>query len=210
MMECAELDAATTAQPCANWGALGFPLQACPYTALVEFNTHHSRTLLTLAERSLEAGLAAAGAGGAGSSSSSSASGGGSGRYVARDARGSGAAKVQPLNVAGGLAVCLAACLDGGDQGRVHAAGTCAPEAVGEALAAVRRCVYVSHVTAGYCPRAVPVAATVSVGVFECHGVVGARTAVLLVSLASSPPIWDNSKQWPKIRCSTQPLLTLQ
>jgi hypothetical protein len=127
MMECAELEAATTSQLPANWDALGSALQACPYTALVEFNTRHSRTLLTLAERSLEAGMAAAGAGGAGSSISSSRDGH-SGN------QGGEAGKGSPLLVAGQLAGCLAACLDGATQGGVSAIGTHTPEAVGEAL----------------------------------------------------------------------------
>jgi hypothetical protein len=141
LMECAELDAATTTQPHVDWDALETALHACPYTALVEFNTHHSRTLLTLAERSLEAGLVAAGAGGAGSSS---ASGGGSGsssssRGGARGAHRDGGSKVPPLDVAAELAGCLAAGLDGGNQGGVAAEGTNAPEAVGEAGSLVSR-----------------------------------------------------------------------
>jgi hypothetical protein len=110
-MECAELDAATTDQPFVLWSTLEDALQSCPYPALVEFNTHHARTLLDLAENAVDAALAAAaaaapnGAGGGTASSSSSRN------------RSKGEAAGAPLvDVASELAGCLARCLYGGTR----------------------------------------------------------------------------------------------
>jgi hypothetical protein len=132
-MECAELYAATTGQRDSVWDGLSSALQVCPYAALVEFNTHHGRPLLTLAERSLETGLAAAAAaagGGAGSSSGGSSS---SSRDRSRGAADAGAADAPPpLHVAVELAGCVVACMNGGNQGGVSAVGTQALEAKGE------------------------------------------------------------------------------
>jgi hypothetical protein len=102
VMECAELHG-TTSNRTPKWEALTAVLRACPYPALVEFNTRHGRTLLTLAERSLEAALAAAGP----NSGSSVSSGGG--------------AQTAQLEAAVQLASCLARCLHGGFQGQAFA-----------------------------------------------------------------------------------------
>jgi hypothetical protein len=114
LVECAELHAGTAEQHAdMGWWALGFVLRACPYPVLVEFNTHHGRTLLTLAERSLEAGLAAEAAAerAVGSTSSS------------RDPHAGAAASQLHLEVTAELAVCLRNCLGGEVQGRPHAQG---------------------------------------------------------------------------------------
>jgi hypothetical protein len=129
VMECAELDAATSGRPAIQWRTLEAALKACPYPALVTFTTQHSHTLLTLAERSFEAAVARdAGAASAGSSSSSSSRD----RYRNRS-RGTqvgGAAKMEPMAVALALAGCLARCPDSFEEGGVSAAGagTCADE----------------------------------------------------------------------------------
>jgi hypothetical protein len=93
-------------------------LQSCPYPALVEFNTRHGRTLLTLAERSLEAALAAGGgSGGSSSGSGSSTTSGLSGSQTKR------------RMVAGQLATCLCRCLGAGQAARVSAVGSSSCEA---------------------------------------------------------------------------------
>jgi hypothetical protein len=88
LLETTELQAASregAQEGVSKWYSLDCAMQACPYPALVEFTTHHGRTLLTLAERSLEAALAlpATASGGKASvlrTSTSSSSGSGSSR----------------------------------------------------------------------------------------------------------------------------------
>jgi hypothetical protein len=129
VLECAELlpDASVLVpggDPSFQWDALAMILHACPYPALVEFTTHHGRTLLTLAERSLEAGMAAAASGDSSSGSSSSS----------RAGAGAAAAGALHWKVAAALGGCLASCLEGRLRGMVSAAGRTTYEARGEAL----------------------------------------------------------------------------
>jgi hypothetical protein len=126
-MECAELHAATTDEQFALWHSLGFALAACPYPALVEFATHHGRTLLTLAERSLEAGLSAAAAAAAGGGGSSG-----------RGSQAGGAAMDRHLHAAMMLAGCLSCCLEGGVQGRHLGQNASAIDPAGEAFSTVQ------------------------------------------------------------------------
>jgi hypothetical protein len=106
-----------------QWVSLGVVLQSCPYPALVDFNTHHACTLLTLAERSLEAALAAGS--GAGSSSATTTS-------SSRSAQGAPGAQVQCLQMAGQLCSCLCHCLSVAQCGTVAASGSKPCEAKGE------------------------------------------------------------------------------
>jgi hypothetical protein len=118
VLECAELYAASH-EGYSKWRSLGNAMQACPYPALVEFTTRHGRTLLTLAECSLEAALAAA-AGGAATSSS------GSGVWTS-----AAAAKDHPWEATEQLFRCLTRCLMGGSRARAGADGSNTYEAKG-------------------------------------------------------------------------------
>jgi hypothetical protein len=134
LLECAEVYQAPThmPSPAYHWTHLTFALQACPYPALVEFTTHHGRTLLTLAERSLEAALAAAAAGPGGGGGSSSA-------------RGTQAAAGDPMDLmetASQIFSCLCGCVSGRVRGGACAGSDCSFEAKGEALL---------YVAAAYC-----------------------------------------------------------
>jgi hypothetical protein len=114
-MEVAELEAATIGSPRVFWRFLESLLRPCPYPALLEFTTRHGRTLLTLAERSLEAGMeAAAELADIGSSSSGR-------RHRSRASREAADMKEQSLEAAAGLASCLVHCLNAFDQGAVAA-----------------------------------------------------------------------------------------
>jgi len=115
VMECAELEASTAEY--SNWDALELALLSCPYPALVEFNTRHGRTLLTLAERSLEAAAAAAELPDIGSTNTSSS------RQRRRAARAAAAAQEPALEAAAGLASCLACCMCGTQPAGSGAAG---------------------------------------------------------------------------------------
>jgi hypothetical protein len=110
MLECAELYAPTPLRKIletsgSQWVSMALALVSCPYPALVEFNTRQGRTLLTLAERSLEAALAAGASGGDGSSSGTL--GGIQGCANPQDVH---------LWTANMLFNCLCRCLDGGLQ----------------------------------------------------------------------------------------------
>jgi hypothetical protein len=114
LVECAEVHAATAERNTdLGWYALSAVLRACPYSILVEFNSHYGRTLLTLAEGSLEAGLAAEAAAGrtAGGASSS------------RDPPAGAGGGVLHLEVAAELANSLRICLRSEVQARQHAQG---------------------------------------------------------------------------------------
>jgi hypothetical protein len=96
-------------------------LRSCPYAALVEFNTQHGRTLLTLAERNLEAGLP-----GAAESSGASRSGGSSA------AGGAAVTWRQSMEVAAQQFSCISILLSGIPRGMAYAAGDNTYEAIGE------------------------------------------------------------------------------
>jgi hypothetical protein len=123
VMECTEVQVMLGDDSRVNWGPLFVALQSCPYPALVEFNTRHGRTLLTLAERSMKAALAAAdepcdvGSTECSASSSSSSA---------------PAAEADNPQMAEQLGICLSACLDGGARGRMFAGSDRSYEATGE------------------------------------------------------------------------------
>jgi hypothetical protein len=121
VMECAELEASTAEY--SNWDALELALLSCPYPALVEFNTRHGRTLLTLAERSLEASLAAAAA-----AASAAAVATGHGVSGMRD---DGGAKAHLSGEAAQLATCSTSCLGGARRAKAFAQGGDSYEAKG-------------------------------------------------------------------------------
>jgi hypothetical protein len=129
MVECVEpLTACTVVSDggAVGWGTISMLLQACPYSALVEFSTHHSRTLLTLAERSLEAALAAGGGSGG------SSSGGGVGR--GGPSTGRPVLAEQQLAAAVRIGSCLALCWNGGMSGGAFGAASDTYEAKGGLL----------------------------------------------------------------------------
>jgi hypothetical protein len=105
-----------------QWTTMTTALGACPYPALVEFNTRHGRTLITLAERSLEAALAAAAPPGNANS-----------RAVAAAAK----ARAQHMEETGQLFSCLCRCLDGGQRGKMSASSSNSYEARGGFLLCV-------------------------------------------------------------------------
>jgi hypothetical protein len=147
VMECAELDAATCRRPGTRWATLKAALHVCPYPALAEFSAQHSRTLLTLAERCVDATLAAAAAaaaapGGTGSSSSGSSRGtqaaaaDDAGSSSSRDRSGGtqlgGAVKLDLLAEASALVGCLGTCSVGDEQVRASAVSSGVQQAAGE------------------------------------------------------------------------------
>jgi hypothetical protein len=127
MLECAELYQVPPAlqgrrNPVSQWINMTCALAACPYPALVEFNTRHGRKLLTLAERSLEAALAAGAA-------AASSEGGSSTTGVEAANR-----RQHHMEVAAQQFSCISQALSGGPRGSVFAAGTDTYEAAGELL----------------------------------------------------------------------------
>jgi hypothetical protein len=124
-MECAELHAASQEGTTTFWHALAYAVLACPYQALVEFATHHGRTLLTLAERSLQAALAASTSAGSSGSSSSS------GRSRGVPAAAAATTKEHPWEPTEKLVTCLARCLMGGMRATAGAAASNTYEAKG-------------------------------------------------------------------------------
>jgi hypothetical protein len=123
VMECSELYAAVRRVDgqglAVPWAAMWTALAACPYPALVEFNTRHGRNLLTLAERSLEAALAPGGDDSSAGGSSSSGVTGGTGGHGTE------------TRVAAQLVHCLTQCLHGGPQAKASAAAPSTYEAKG-------------------------------------------------------------------------------
>jgi hypothetical protein len=123
LLECAEVyqQPAQLPDETQPWAHVFAAIVSCPYPALVEFNTRHGRTLLTLAERSLEAALAAAAAAGPGDSSGRSSSSSSSNR--ARQAPMETPAN--RMKAAGHLATCLCCCLSGEKRMEAAAGSNC-------------------------------------------------------------------------------------
>jgi hypothetical protein len=108
--------------PADPWTDMTCVLSTCPYPALVAFNTRHGRTLLTLAERSLEAALAAGAATASSEGGSSTTQGAAANRQQ------------HQMEVAAQQFSCICRALNGGQRGNMFAAGTTTYEAAGELL----------------------------------------------------------------------------
>jgi hypothetical protein len=140
VLETTELYAASQ-EGTSRWESLGCLLQACPYPALVEFNTRHGRTLLTLAERSLEAALALPATASAGRialvrTSTSTSSSSGRSRDGPSDTASAADMGWEPT---ASLLTCLSRCLMGGPRATAGtgAAGSSSYEAKGRHPAGV-------------------------------------------------------------------------
>jgi hypothetical protein len=184
-----------------HWSHLTLALAACPYPALVEFNTRHGRTLLTLAERSLEAGMAAGGDGG------NSSSGGRGTQAAART-------QAQHVEVAAQVFTCLTRCLDGGPRAKVSSAGAGSYEAKGETLPCMAGAFASTGTSANLhvgcsmllwgiqCVLLTQEAQTMCVS--QCHGVDITPTAP-----SSSAPLWASARTYCIEQLWLRPLSTL-